>query len=518
MENNEISLRLNILDSLGSEHMNFQEIRKIAEGTAINFQLGYLIVRIQTRSELSISLNSGRIENVSTSNESGMGIQAFTRKGASGFASANILTQNIANQLSRKAYELALENEKSGCELNTNIFLASKAREDIPSSGKYSFHEISPTKLQEITMEIHQRLLEIKIDQGNVVWQTNYRQIEDFWCIARQDGTLVSFVIPRSVILHQGTVKEEKFSQSFSVNRSGVDVEILLNEQQDQNLHYKAQAKTEFIQKVSSAPQIISGNYPVLIDYGLAKGLAHEAFGHAVESDLIEESILSENGKLRKGLIISESEIDIIDESIRGDWAYQPYSANGIIRKPVEIVKKGVLQNGLGDIFSSNKAGIEMTGAGRAEYYGSVPLPRMTNIRLETAETIHLPATLNLHDEILKLREVLKAKNLLEEEFHYVLIGYRGGQVNPKTGDFVFQCDGAVNLADPNLPIFQPGIFSGKILSVLQSVKMSLGEKKIDAIGTCGKAGQHVPSCGGASGYIFITKNENIRLGGNNNG
>ena len=498
--------------------MNSQEIRKIAEDTATKFRQGYLIVRIQTRRELNISLNSGRIEDFSTSSENGMGIQAFTNKGATGFASANILKQKIADKLAQKAYELALDNEKSGCELNTSIFSAPKAIEDIPNIAKYNFDEISPVRLQEMTMKIHQRLVEIKLDHGNIAWQTNYRQIEDFWCIARQDGTLVSFVIPRSVILHQGTIKQENISQSFSVNRSGIDVEILLDEERDKILHHKALSKANFIQKVSVAPQIMSGSYPVLIDYGLAKGLAHEAFGHAVESDLVEESILSENGKLRKGLVISEKDISIIDESIKGDWAYQPYSANGILRKPVDIVKNGVLQSGLGDIFSSDKAGIEMTGAGRAEYYGSVPLPRMTNIRMETAENIPLPVSNNLQDEILNLRRVLAERNLLAEGVHYLLLGYRGGQVNPKTGDFVFQCDGAVNLADPNLPVFQPGIFSGKILSALQSVQLSIGTEKLDAIGTCGKGGQQVPSSGGASGYVSIAKNENIRLGGIDNG
>jgi TldD protein len=102
----------------------------------------------------------------------------------------------------------------------------------------------------------------------------------------------------------------------------------------------------------------------------------------------------------------------------------------------------------------------------------------------------------------------------LEPKGHFLLLGYRGGQVNIKTGDFVFQCDGAVNLAEEELSIYNPGIFSGKILSVLESVKFSLGKAKTDAIGTCGKAGQMVPSSGGGSGYIFLDRNENIRLGG----
>jgi TldD protein len=248
-----------------------------------------------------------------------------------------------------------------------------------------------------------------------------------------------------------------------------------------------------------------------VIDYGLAKGLAHEAFGHAVESDLMEESVLSENGKLRAGLQIAGRGVDILDGSFERDWAYQPYSANGEKRETVAVVKDGMLQQGLGDVFSARKAGMAITGAGRAEYYGSVPLPRMTNIRLVTKNHDVLPGGNILEEEIKTLRTMLEKKRLLQQDHHYLLLGYRGGQVNIKTGDFVFQCDGAVNIADPELTVYKPGIFSGKILSVLESVTLSLGEERYDAIGTCGKAGQMVPSSGGGSGYIYLKKNENIR-------
>jgi TldD protein len=108
----------------------------------------------------------------------------------------------------------------------------------------------------------------------------------------------------------------------------------------------------------------------------------------------------------------------------------------------------------------------------------------------------------------------MEREGLLEKDYHFLLLGYRGGQVSIKTGNFVFQCDGAVNLADPTLQVYQPGIFSGEILSVLESVKISLGQEKYNAIGTCGKAGQMVPSSGGGSGYILLEKNEKVKLGG----
>jgi len=494
--------------------MHPEKIRKVVEEITIPKQEGYLIVRVQSRREITIKFNNGKVENISTGRETGMGVQAFTMNGASGFSSANTVDRLTAENLAQKALTLAKENERIGSESNIKVFSLSPNREDLPNQAIHDFAQYSPEELQNLTGLIHQRLQEIHLADATIAWQTSYRQIEDYWCIGRTDGTLVSFYIPRAVLFHQGTVKQGDQAQSFSVHRSGIDVGVLLTEEQDQALHRKAIDKAILIQKVCTAPTIPSGSYPLIIDYGLAKGLAHEAFGHAVESDLAEESVLSEKGKLQTGLIIASQEVDIIDGSMEGDWAYQPYSANGEKRQTVAVVQAGVLRQGLGDVFSADKAGIKMTGAGRAEYYGAIPLPRMTNIRLVSSNRISLPESQTLTEEIETMRRTLESEGRLEKDGHYLLLGYRGGQVNIKTGDFVFQCDGAVNLADPSLKTYKPGIFSGKILSVLASVGCSLGQEKYDAIGTCGKGGQLVASSGGGSGYICLSKNENVRIGG----
>ena len=52
------------------------------------------------------------------------------------------------------------------------------------------------------------------------------------------------------------------------------------------------------LEQLRSAPYVPSGSYPLVIDYALAKGLAHEAFGHAAESDSYRSSCLAEGGRL----------------------------------------------------------------------------------------------------------------------------------------------------------------------------------------------------------------------------
>lgn len=474
----------------------------------------YLILRLESKREWGMRLSNGHFERVFTGWDCGMGVQAFTPTGVTGFAAADNIEFEIGQELIKRARTLAVRNEKVGAQGNREIWQAPKLQAELPNPAKHRFDEVPLHKLQEFLMRIHTSLQEAKPD---VAWQTSYRQIEDFWCIGRSDGTLVSFVVPRAVLMHQGTVRSGGRAQNSLVHRAGTDVGIILAELEDRALEAKACDRADFALQVCQAPYLNSGHYPLIIDYGLAKGLAHEAFGHAVESDHMQESVLGEKGKLRRGLQVARPGVHILDGPLEGDWAYQPYSANGLRRETVSIVRDGVLENGLGDIFSAAEAGMPVTGAGRAESYNHIPLPRMSNIRLSVDNMIPLETSPKLGEEIIKLRAALQAYQQLpqkEGEKMLLLLGYRGGQVNPKTGDFVFQCDGIVDIADPNLKVYQPSIFSGKILSALKAIRAGLGEGCFNAIGTCGKAGQAVPSSGGSHRYLILDADAQVSLGG----
>jgi TldD protein len=175
--------------------MNPETIRQVVKEVAGRHKEGYLIVRAQSRSEITIKLNNGRIENISTASERGMGVQAFTVRGASGFASANEIQVEKGRMLAEKALALAAENERLGCELNKNIFTQSPNTDELINYAIYKFDSFWPEQLKEFTALIHGRLREINFESATLAWQTSYRQVEDFWCIGRSDGTLVSFFI-----------------------------------------------------------------------------------------------------------------------------------------------------------------------------------------------------------------------------------------------------------------------------------------------------------------------------------
>jgi TldD protein len=264
---------------------------------------------------------------------------------------------------------------------------------------------------------------------------------------------------------------------------------------------------------VHGARRVRAGRYKLAIDHALAKGLAHEAFGHACETDVVDSSILATEGRLRLGEIVGPPDVSIVDGPIEGDFADQPVSANGLDRQTVRIIDRGVLATGLGDVFSAREAGSPITGACRAGSYRQRPTPRMTNIRIVLSD----PLPLRCEAEALEPEDVaaeLRAAGLWAPgERMLYLSGYRGGQAHPKRGDFMFASAATYDLADGVAPR-RPAVFSGKSQSALRSIVAGLGALRLDAMGICGKNGQNVPSSGGSHALLVLDAHPEVFVGG----
>ena len=173
----------------------------------------------------------------------------------------------------------------------------------------------------------------------------------------------------------------------------------------------------------------------------------------------------------------------------------------------------GRLRAGLADLFSAADAGVEVTGAGRVESCHHLPLARMTNIRIELDDFIAVDEDFeDITPE--KLYQILIENELIQEDEEVLyLTGFQGGQVNPAFGNFVFNCSGIYKLG-PEPILYRPAIFSGGILTALKSVRAGIGPLKIDAMGTCGKMMQGVPSSGGSHYFLLLDRNPEITIGG----
>lgn len=470
----------------------------------------YYIARIQHRIDLTVHINNGKTEEINTSTLSGMGIQVFTPDGNMGFAASDQVSATIASTLFQKAAYLARTGSGHQTETNREIFKLEPLQRKIEIPVKYPHDSLN---LSEIESRLRDLNREVENGDERLSVRTLLRLTDEEWRISRVDGTDVIFNTPRAFIFHSITAKSGGQTATTYANIPGNDLGVLMDPDKVKRLQLRAKKAAALALELLNAPKFPGGNYKLVIDYALAKGLAHEAFGHAAETDAMESSILGENGVFKRGMKVADSRLSIIDGPFEGDYAYQPLSAVGTERQTVKIVDHGVLNMGLADIFSASRAGVPPTGAERVESFFHLPIARMSNIRIEFDGAVPLSRefeTITASD----LYQILVTHGLMDpDEKVLYLTGFQGGQVNPAFGDFVFNCSAIYELSEHPV-LYKPAIFSGKILSVLQSVSAGIGELQIDAMGTCGKMGQGVPSCGGSHYFLVIEKNPDVMLGG----
>lgn len=470
----------------------------------------YSIVRIQHRTDLAIHINNGKTEEITSASLSGLGVQVFSSQGDMGFAAADQISPAIAAALFEKAAVLAKSGAGYHSETNREIFKLTPLNRRVEIPLRYPHDCLSLGEIETRLRDLNRALTAL---DSRLSVRTLLRLTDESWRIGRSDGTDVGFNTPRAFIYHSITAKSGAETATTYANLSGNDLGILLEPDQLNRLKLRAEKAAKLALALLSASKFPGGNYKLVIDYALAKGLAHEALGHAAETDGMESSILGENGRFRKGMVVADSRLSIIDGPLEGDYAYQPISAIGVERQTVKIVDHGLLNMGLADIFSADRAGVPPTGAERVESCFHLPIARMSNIRIEFENPIPLPRQFETTTPT-DLYHLLVDEGLMTPgETVLYLSGFQGGQVNPAFGDFVFNCSAIYALSEEPV-LYKPAIFSGKILSVLQSVIAACGDLQLDAMGTCGKMGQGVPSCGGSHHFLVIAANPDIMIGG----
>lgn len=475
----------------------------------------YTIIRLQYKRNGRVIYKNSRLDTVSESEMEGVGVQLFTRDGESVIGSSNEVTEDEVRALLDRSLKVL---RSSGGQIegkNKEIWSVPKFNERRIVETPFSLDEVGFDTIKEKLLEHHKVMATVDESyEGDLSLTSFVACIEEEWRIVRGDGSSVHWNVPRCMLFDSFTVRRGGGASATRANYHERDLRVLLDPKHLEEYRASAYRFRRMAYDLRGAPRIKGGQYKIVIDPALAKGLAHEAFGHAAESDAIRfHSILGENEKFRVGLPVCDEKISIVDSSVEGDWAYAPFSSNGLPRESVSIIDKGILKASLADVYSAREIGCDITGASRLESYGDVPIPRMSNIRLEISDPLPWDNPNDRAPE--KLHRYLKDRELInsDEEVLY-LSGYRGGQVNPKLGDYVFNCQAIYKFHGGETTLHQPGLFSGKVLETLESIKLGIGPNSIHHSGTCGKAGQGVPSSGGGPLFTIIDKHPAIHIGG----
>jgi TldD protein len=446
---------------------------------------------------------------VSASSVAGHGVQVVTPEGYTVLGSRDDFRPEPALALLQETVDAAAAGGRLGLE-------RSPLPELEPCRQRVNGAAWSPDEID--LVQVVERLVELESELAGRVpgprLQMNFGAELDAWRIIRTDGTDVLFAMPRCSLSLRATSPGGGSRHSVSATVFHTSPDLAWDEATVARFLRRSERAARLARELPDAPNFPAGSYPLVIDYALAKGLAHEAFGHASEADGFRSSILAEQGRFKSGESVGADHVSIIDEPLRDDHAWQPVSANGVPRRRVQIVANGKLAEALSDPWSAGPGGVSLSGAARAESFRNAPLPRMTNIRIEVEDPLDAPGEFEDYGPE-EVRDLLAGAGVFERHPRVVyLSGYTGGQVNTTSGDFVFNCRAIYDLEPRGIRFHRPAIFSGSMFGALRAIREAFGPLSLDATGWCGKWGQSVPSSGGSHYLLVLDPDPTVRLGG----
>jgi TldD protein len=219
------------------------------------------------------------------------------------------------------------------------------------------------------------------------------------------------------------------------------------------------------------------GRMPVVLSCEAGGTMIHEAIGHGLEADLVQQGLSVFAG--RSGEEVAAPLISVVDDSTlpqkRGSFCFDD---EGIPSRRTTLVDKGILKGYLFDRLAARKDGVQSTGNGRRESYRYKPAPRMTN-------TFIGPGASDPGEIIRSTHKGLFVKKM------------GGGQVDTVNGSFVFEVNEGYLISNGRVgdPV-RGATLTGNGPEVLKNIDM-VGNDLGFTIGTCGKDGQGVPVASG---------------------
>jgi TldD protein len=134
------------------------------------------------------------------------------------------------------------------------------------------------------------------------------------------------------------------------------------------------------------AGKVAPGMYEVICTPDVSGVIAHEAFGHGVELDMFLKGRARSQQYLGKP--IASSVVNIVDDpSYPGGHGSYFFDDEGQLASPTYIIRQGVFEQGLSDLFSSHLLHMPHTANGRRESFERKIYVRMSNTFFARGET-----------------------------------------------------------------------------------------------------------------------------------
>ncbi|MBI2386205.1 MAG: TldD/PmbA family protein [Elusimicrobia bacterium] len=221
------------------------------------------------------------------------------------------------------------------------------------------------------------------------------------------------------------------------------------------------------------APKAKAGEMAVILAASAGGTFIHEAIGHSLEVDHVQEGSSPAYRGMR-GKTVAPETITVVDDPTlpfqRGSFVFDD---EGVEARPTELVKNGVLADFLYDRTTALREGRPSNGHGRRESFAARPIPRMSNLYIAPGK-----------DDPARIIRELKSGLLVTR--------MGGGQVDTASGEFVFEVDEGWRVENGKVTYL---VRDANLLGVGPEALRSIDRVGWDigwGIGVCGKEGQNV--------------------------
>jgi TldD protein len=421
----------------------------------------YAEIFVENKKPTLIHLEDSKIEKVISGVDYGLGIRLIYN-GRTAYAYSNDLSEEsllnaaseVSKAVSKKATDSIIDLKTKSPSVSFNIRLFP---ENVPVEKKISLVR----KADNIA-----RGYDSRIRQVSVIYNDFIQKVQ----IATTEGTIAEDERIHTLSVIQVVASDNGIVQTGYESIGGSLGFELFDEIDTEELSLKAAKRAIMMLTARRAP---GRRMPVVISSEAGGTMIHEAIGHGLEADLVQQGLSIYSKKM--GQEIASSLVTVIDDSTiqkkRGSFRFDD---EGMPSQHTVLLEKGILKSYMYDKLTAIKDGVLSTGNGRRQSYQYRPIPRMTNTFIAPGET---PPE--------------KIINSVDYGLFVKKMG--GGQVNTITGDFVFDVqEGYLIKKGLVEEAVRGATLAGNGPEVLKSIDM-VGSDLGFSIGTCGKDSQGVP-------------------------
>ncbi|MBC7093472.1 TldD/PmbA family protein [Candidatus Bipolaricaulota bacterium] len=283
---------------------------------------------------------------------------------------------------------------------------------------------------------------------------------------ANSEGTYVEQGIPDvTMMLAAVARKNGDIQQAFESVGWAAGFEAV------QNLEESAAVAAKRAVDLLAAKPLPGGHYTVILDPKLAGVFIHEAFGHICEADF-----LLRNEPLRRVLRIGNrfgvETLNVVDDGyIPGARGNAPYDDEGVPRRKVYLIQKGVLSGLMHSRATARKMGAEPTGNARAVSWEHEPIVRMRNTFIEPGDATFEEMLAGIEHGVYACA-AFGGQTEFEQFTFSAAYGYEivGGKIGPMVRDVVL---------------------TGNVFQTLRNIEMIGRDFQVEgSAGGCGKGAQ----------------------------